>query len=261
MHGVARPLAVDCEMREVPDALVQKLKLGAGKWIRVKTRFTLKLSDFGIKVPESSIAQVNDQWTVAVEVFGTTEKPAPVETKAPDDDAPDKAYKVKEVKLDAPGARWRFGQKPQHTSICAITRAESGDVYVTGITMSGVAAIDGSKGAVKLSVPVESLSSGVEKIDAAVRAKLGDFIDFESIRAELKDGAWEVEGTVTIAGKAHGVTAKTAVQEITAELAKKQRWGDQPGLKFSATFTLKPGVEGLPGEWSVTIDAVALAER
>ncbi len=263
MRGVARPLALDCDVREISDALAQKFKLGAGRWIRVKTRFTLKLSDFGIKVPDQSIAQVSDAWTVAVEIYGTTEKPAAEPPKPRDDDAPDKVYKTREIALDAPGARWRFGMKPQHTSIAAWSGTDASAVTVTGVTMSGLAAIDGDKGALKLSVPVESLSTGIEKLDAALHAKLGAFIDFESTRAAPGRDGWEIEGNLTLNGRSRAISVKVATQEISAEVARKQKWGDQPGLKFTATIALKLADFGVEWHdpWTVQIDAVAMAER
>ena len=44
--------------------------LAEGDWLRVRGQFTVKLSDFGIKVPAMAATKVNDAWTVKVSVFG-----------------------------------------------------------------------------------------------------------------------------------------------------------------------------------------------
>jgi hypothetical protein len=57
-------------VRKIPSAQGTKLGLAEGDWLRVRSQFTLRLSDFGIQVPAMAAAKVNDQWTVKVSVFG-----------------------------------------------------------------------------------------------------------------------------------------------------------------------------------------------
>ncbi len=70
MHGVAKPLSVEIDARRIPSAEGTKLGLAEGDWLRVRGQFTVKLSDFGIKVPAMAATKVNDAWTVKVSVFG-----------------------------------------------------------------------------------------------------------------------------------------------------------------------------------------------
>ena len=49
--------------------------LGAGEWVRARTRFDVKLSHYGIKIPEMVGAKVSDVWKVSIDVFGTTAAP------------------------------------------------------------------------------------------------------------------------------------------------------------------------------------------
>jgi polyisoprenoid-binding protein YceI len=51
--------------------------LGAGDWVRVRTRFDVKLSDFGVVIPQMVGAKVNDTWNLRIDLYGTTVKPAP----------------------------------------------------------------------------------------------------------------------------------------------------------------------------------------
>jgi len=75
LHGVSKPLAADVEVREIPAELASKAGLEAGDWLRISTAFEVKLSDFGVKIPDMAAAKVNDTWKIKVLAF-TNSAPA-----------------------------------------------------------------------------------------------------------------------------------------------------------------------------------------
>lgn len=75
MHGVTKEMTVVVEFKELPEEAAQKAHFPAGKWLRFSTEFKVKLSDFGVKVPEVAVGKVNDTWTVKMTIFAGTAKP------------------------------------------------------------------------------------------------------------------------------------------------------------------------------------------
>lgn len=275
MHGVTKPMSITVEAREIPDALAKRAKLGPGKWIRVKTSFRLKLSDYGIKIPSQSIATVDDVWTVKITIFGTTEKPP--EVKPPDKKDAAFAVLVPKVKLEgAAGTRYRFGLKQQLTTLTATSETELGTIRISSSVLGGLVAVEKDAGRVKLKVPVASLTTGIVERDHLLRsAKFLDAarhanIEFESTKASLKDKSWTIEGTLTIRGKSRPITVTVTMREITKKQMWDAGWGRKPGLGFSGKFTITLSEFGvLPGDlaeakledaWAVSFDLVALRE-
>lgn len=74
LHGVSRELEIEAQVRPIPAATAKAAGLEAGDWIRVTAPFTVRLSEFGVKVPEMAAAKVNDEWTVRLVAFATTAK-------------------------------------------------------------------------------------------------------------------------------------------------------------------------------------------
>jgi polyisoprenoid-binding protein YceI len=72
MHGVSKELSVDADVRQIPAAAAKAAGLEEGDWVRVTAPFTVRLSEFGVKVPEMAAAKVNDTWTVKVVAFANT---------------------------------------------------------------------------------------------------------------------------------------------------------------------------------------------
>ena len=72
MHGVSREMTVKADVREIPAAAAKKAGLEDGDWVRVTVPFQVKLSDFGVEIPEMASAKVNDTWRVQVQAFATT---------------------------------------------------------------------------------------------------------------------------------------------------------------------------------------------
>ena len=81
IHGVTRALKGEATVLRIPEESGKRL--GEGEWVKVKTQFEAKLSDFDIKVPEIAAAKVSPTWTVTVDIFGTTVMPAPPAPPAP----------------------------------------------------------------------------------------------------------------------------------------------------------------------------------
>lgn len=73
-HGVSRELELEANVRPIPEAAAKSAGLEAGDWIRVTAPFTVRLSDYGVKVPEMAAAKVNDEWKIRLVAFATTAK-------------------------------------------------------------------------------------------------------------------------------------------------------------------------------------------
>ncbi|MFN2441185.1 MAG: YceI family protein [Thermoanaerobaculia bacterium] len=73
-HGVSRELELEANVRPIPEAAAKAAGLEAGDWIRVTAPFTVRLSDYGVKVPEMAAAKVNDEWKIRLVAFATTVK-------------------------------------------------------------------------------------------------------------------------------------------------------------------------------------------
>jgi len=68
MHGVKKPVTVEVTLREIPLELIQKAHWGETPGLGFATTFKVKLSDYGIKVPEAAVAKVNDEWKIAIDL-------------------------------------------------------------------------------------------------------------------------------------------------------------------------------------------------
>jgi polyisoprenoid-binding protein YceI len=68
LHGVKKPITVDVELREIPLAQIQAAKWSDTPGIAFSTKFKIKLSDYGVKVPENAIAKVSDELKIAIEL-------------------------------------------------------------------------------------------------------------------------------------------------------------------------------------------------
>lgn len=70
MRGVAKPLSLTLTVHDVPAEEVKKANWGELPGLRVTGDFTLKLSDFGIKIHESAVGKVNDTLSVSLFLIG-----------------------------------------------------------------------------------------------------------------------------------------------------------------------------------------------
>ena len=71
-HGVSRQITTVVDVREIPSDLAAKAGLENGEWIRITVPFEIKLSDFGVKIPDMAAAKVNDTWKVRVQAYAST---------------------------------------------------------------------------------------------------------------------------------------------------------------------------------------------
>ena len=69
MHGVSREITTTVDVRQIPATAAQTAGMEPGEWIRVTVPFQVKLSDFGLQIPEMAAAKVDDLWEVNVQAF------------------------------------------------------------------------------------------------------------------------------------------------------------------------------------------------
>jgi len=74
MNGKERPLRVTVHTRPIRKAMAMKLGLGKQDWVRVRGAFSVKLSDYGIKIPKMAAAKVADSWAVKISLFAKETK-------------------------------------------------------------------------------------------------------------------------------------------------------------------------------------------
>ena len=73
IKGASRDLKGTARIRPIPDAVGSAL--GPGSWIRVRTAFDVRLSDFGIRIPQQVGSKVSEVWKVNIDIYGTTQRP------------------------------------------------------------------------------------------------------------------------------------------------------------------------------------------
>ena len=73
IKGVTKAFKTKAKVRAIPAKL--GARLGNGSWVRVRAKFDVTLSDFGIQIPQMVGAKVNKVWAVGVDIYGTTAAP------------------------------------------------------------------------------------------------------------------------------------------------------------------------------------------
>ena len=69
IKGVSRTKSIDVKVKQIPSSLAKRVGLGDKPWLRVRASFSIKLSDFGVRIPSMTAAKVNDRWTVKLSLF------------------------------------------------------------------------------------------------------------------------------------------------------------------------------------------------
>ena len=69
LHGVTKPLALDLEVTEISAEDIKKANWGEKPGVRCEGAFKIKLSDFGIKIPEAAVAKVSDQVSIRLVIL------------------------------------------------------------------------------------------------------------------------------------------------------------------------------------------------
>ncbi|MHC4608129.1 MAG: YceI family protein [Planctomycetota bacterium] len=72
LHGVTKRKKVVVDWRHLPEELTEKKGFPAGKWIRFRASFDVKLSEHGVEIPDMAIGKVSDVWKVKFVLFGGT---------------------------------------------------------------------------------------------------------------------------------------------------------------------------------------------
>jgi polyisoprenoid-binding protein YceI len=75
IHGVKKDMTLIVTFKAIPLAASQKAGFGDGEWVKFATEFDVKLSDFGIQIPQGIVAKVSEVWKVKIALFAGTEKP------------------------------------------------------------------------------------------------------------------------------------------------------------------------------------------
>jgi polyisoprenoid-binding protein YceI len=271
-HGVTKEITLKAQVKRLSDP--------KGPLIKVKTSFPVALADHNITIDKTAIATVDKVWNVSIDIVGSTVKPAGVADIPARPDAP-KVVRVKPVSDEGiEGAKYKFGKKPQLSTISAVSETEIETITAQTSAAAGVLGFDKAKGTgkVRLRVPVDHMKTGIDLRDEHMRgpmwldSKANPDILFESTKATKKEGnLWSIEGTFTMHGVTKPITVDVRMREIPVERIQEAHWGEQPGLGFDTTFTVKlsdygvkipdAGKAKVQDEWKVTISLVALLEE
>jgi polyisoprenoid-binding protein YceI len=68
-RGAEKAVTIKVTAKEIPAATAKKFGLGDAGALRIRSEFRVKLSDYGIQIPEMAAAKVSDVWTVNISVF------------------------------------------------------------------------------------------------------------------------------------------------------------------------------------------------
>jgi polyisoprenoid-binding protein YceI len=68
-RGVTKAATISVTAKEIPAETAKKFGLGDAGALRIRSKFSVKLSDYGIQIPEMAAAKVSDVWTVNISVF------------------------------------------------------------------------------------------------------------------------------------------------------------------------------------------------
>jgi polyisoprenoid-binding protein YceI len=74
MHGVTKEITVTVTGKELDEAQAKAAKFPPGKWGKFTAEFDVKLSDYGVQVPEMAATKVSDTWKVKFAIYGGTAK-------------------------------------------------------------------------------------------------------------------------------------------------------------------------------------------
>jgi polyisoprenoid-binding protein YceI len=74
LHGVTRPIAIEVKMREIPAEVIKSSHWGETPGLGFDTSFVVKLSDYGIKIPDLAKAKVKDEWAVTLSLVALLEE-------------------------------------------------------------------------------------------------------------------------------------------------------------------------------------------
>lgn len=74
MHGVTKRITVPVRVVVIPESELTKTSRGPGDWIHATTEFSVKLTDFGIAVPEKMMMKVSNDIAIKLDVFAAAKQ-------------------------------------------------------------------------------------------------------------------------------------------------------------------------------------------
>lgn len=74
MHGKTKSISTEVKVKKISADVVKRTRMEPGEWVKFSTTFSVKLSDFGVKIPEHVGPKVDDTWTVKFDAFASTVK-------------------------------------------------------------------------------------------------------------------------------------------------------------------------------------------
>ena len=69
IHGVTKRVTAPVRVTSIPESELTKASRGPGDWIHATTEFAIKLSDFGIEVPQTLGMKLSNDVKVRIDVF------------------------------------------------------------------------------------------------------------------------------------------------------------------------------------------------
>jgi len=72
LHGVTKTFSVKATANYVAESDKTKANRFNGDVLQIKTKFTIKASDYGIKIPAMAADKVSNSLTIGISVIGTT---------------------------------------------------------------------------------------------------------------------------------------------------------------------------------------------
>jgi polyisoprenoid-binding protein YceI len=69
LHGVTKRITAPVRVVVIPESELTKSSRGPGDWIHATATFPIKLTDFGIAVPEKMLMKVSNEISIKVDVF------------------------------------------------------------------------------------------------------------------------------------------------------------------------------------------------
>jgi polyisoprenoid-binding protein YceI len=80
VHGVTRRITVPVRVVAIPESELTKASRGPGDWVHATANFAIKLTDYGITVPEKLILKLADEQAIKLDVFAVARPPKPAAT-------------------------------------------------------------------------------------------------------------------------------------------------------------------------------------
>jgi polyisoprenoid-binding protein YceI len=72
LHGVTKRITAPVRVVLIPESELTKSSRGPGDWVHATTSFTIKLTDFGMAVPEKLMMKLSNEVKVRLDLFAGT---------------------------------------------------------------------------------------------------------------------------------------------------------------------------------------------